>query len=459
MKAIRKIQLLTVVCLMLILAGCSGTTESNELNGSSGSNESNESTDLNNSYPPDETEILWTDFPGGVYRITTGGRHVFSGNYRGQILIDATRNDVVELVLDGFRLYNPNGPAIYAPRSRRVEIVLSDGTVNTVTDGVHLDREANSAIYIQHDLIISGRGVLNVTGNYGSGIRSQDYLTIRNGVINVTSVGDALRGRDGVIIEDGVFTLNAEGDGVHSNNDTNPARGFITINGGTFDITAKDDGIQAVTAVTINGGDLNITVGDDGITSDNSISITGGSINIIDSTEGIESQNITISGGIINVNSRDDGINARNTASNQNVFIRISGGYINVHSQRDGLESDGNIYLTGGVLNISGLTNRRSEGNFIINGGNFVNTGNEITISDQSIQPIIIASFNQRQLSGTVIEIKDAGGSVLLSYTAPQHFIISAFSSPDFITGETYSLYINGTRTMGTVLDRIITNF
>ena len=72
------------------------------------------------------------DFADGVFRITNGGSYVFSGAYEGQILIDATKKDIVELVLDGAALHNPSGgPAILALCSKRVELILSKGTVNT----------------------------------------------------------------------------------------------------------------------------------------------------------------------------------------------------------------------------------------------------------------------------------------------------------------------------------------
>ncbi len=138
-------------------------------------------------------------FSNGIFRITTGGRYVLSGKHEGQVLIQATRNDVVELVLDNLTLHNPNGPAIYAPRSQKVELILADGSASTISDGKHPNDENNAVIFIQHDLIISGNGTLNITGNFQHGIRAQDTLTVKGGVINIKASGDALRGRDAVI--------------------------------------------------------------------------------------------------------------------------------------------------------------------------------------------------------------------------------------------------------------------
>ncbi|MCL2242991.1 MAG: carbohydrate-binding domain-containing protein [Treponema sp.] len=420
---------------------------------------------------------LRSGFINGVYRISSGGRYTFSGEHTGQILIEAARNDVVELVFDGLTLHNPNGPAILAPRSRNVEIILNSGTINTISDGKHPNDETNAAIYIQHNLTFSGNGTLNVNGNYHHGIRTQDTLTVKSGVYNIKAAGDALRGRDAVIIENGSFTLTAGGDGIQSNNDTNPDRGFITINGGTFVINSGDDGIQAEKNITINNGNIGITAKDDGITTNGSILITGGVINITDSYEGLEGLNVTITGGDITILARDDGINARDGETvnmgwgrpmmrrplNENIFVRITGGNINVQAYRDGIDSNNNIFLEGGALYISGPSRGMEgaidcDGVFLITGGKLVTAGSVINLSGQSTQPALLAGFNQNMPSGAIIEIRDSGGNSLLRYAAKNAFSMSAFTSPDFTIGQTYSLFINNEKVNDITLNSTITN-
>ncbi|MCL2244970.1 MAG: carbohydrate-binding domain-containing protein [Treponema sp.] len=417
------------------------------------------------------------EFTDGIARITTGGRYILSGEHEGQILIEATRRDLVQLILDGATLNNPNGQAIFAPRSLGVELILADGTVNNISDGVYKDEENNAAIFIQHDLIISGTGVLNVTGNYHHGIRTQDFLTINGGTFQITAAGDALRGRDGVIINDGTFTLKAEGDGIQSNNDSNPEYGYITINGGTFDIRASDDGIQGETNVTINGGNFQITAADDGITSNGPVLITGGDINIANCYEGIEGLNVTITGGNISINARDDGINARDGNAvtdfrgrpmmrgpvNPDIYVRITGGTINVNARGDGIDSNNNIFLEGGTLLVSGPSMGMEgavdlDGVFLITGGKLVTAGSVLNVSRQSTQPFLYVTFNQQFPAGVNIEIRDAKNNTLLNYAALTSFRISAFTSPDFIIGETYSVFINNQKTTDVTLGSVITS-
>ena len=419
-------------------------------------------------------------FSNGIFRITDSGRYVFAGKYEGQILIETDRDDVVELVLEGLTLHNPNGPAIFAPRSRRVELILADGTTNTISDGRHPNDDTNAVIYIQHDLIISGNGTLNVKGDFHHGIRAQDYLIVRGGIINVTAVGDALRGRDGVIIENGTFTLTAGGDGIQSNNNSNPERGFITINGGIFAIKAGDDGLQAETNLTINGGDFTISAVDDGMTTKGPVLITGGTIRVTESYEGIEGLNITITGGDISVFAKDDGINARehrgNTsmrgrfmmrgAVNDNVFIRFAGGNIHVvvpDGDTDGIDSNGHIFLEGGTLHLSGPSRIMagaidSDGAFVVTGGELITAGSIESIDANSTQPIFHTAFNSQYPSGSVIEAKDVSGRTLLEHTAGIAFSMAGFTSQHFSVGETYSIYINNEKVQDITLNSIVTN-
>jgi len=424
-------------------------------------------------------------FSNGMFRITSAGKYVLSGKQEGQVFIQAGKNDVVELVLDNLTLHNPNGPAIYAPRAKRVELILLDRTVNTISDGKHANDNSNdnsAVIFVQNDLVISsngtGNGTLNITGNFQHGIRAQDNLTIKSGVYNIKTAGDALRGRDSVIVEAGTFSLTAGGDGIQSNNDVNAERGYVTINGGTFTINAGDDGIQAETTLTINGGSLTMTVKDDGITTKGSVLITGGTIRITECYEGIEGLNVTIKGGDIDIFSRDDGINAREYVEtttnvrgrftmghrpiNENIYVRITGGNIHVYALTDGIDSNNNVFLEGGTLRISGPSMGMEgaidfDGTMLISGGTLVTAGSVTSVSAQSKQPAVIVGYNQPQSSGALIEIRDSSGKTILDYTAKTSFYMSAFSSPDLVIGKTYSLYVNRQKVQDITLSSLVT--
>jgi len=494
------------------------------------------------------------DFTGKTLTISQAGTYMLSGTLAdGQVLINAGRNDVVNLALNGVSLHNETGPAIYAPRSGKVVLFLEAGVTNTVSDGAAYaasgDDEPNAAIFVQDNLSIAGGGTLAVTGSYRHGIRSQDVLAVTGGVINVNAAGDALRGRDGVAIMNGSFTLTAGGDGIQSNNSSGDAMGFVLIHGGAFDIKAKNDGIQAASSLTITdgvfritsgggsaaapvrannprgwggrqapaatavtesmkalkavkqiyivGGDftidaeddgvhsnggvlitagrLSIRTGDDGIHADTAVEITGGDIVIPASYEGIEGTSVTISGGNISIIASDDGINAadgdENAAPwgrpmgrgrvNENLFVRVTGGTIDITAGHDGIDSNGNLFLDGGTLKISGPSQGMEgaidfDGSFIITGGELITAGSVININE-STQPVVLVAYTRQLASGSVIAIRDSSGNTILEYTSRNACTISAFTSPAFEIGKTYSLFINGQKRIDIAINDTLT--
>ena len=485
------------------------------------------------------------EFSNGLLTINQAGTYVLSGNLNnGRILTNVTRTDTVRFVLNGVYLHSETGPVIHAPRSREIIIILEEGTENTINDGIHSrNEEHNSAIFVQHDLIIQGNGTLTVNGNYRHGIRAQDFLTLESGRINVTALGHAIRGRDGVIINNGILTLNAGDDGIQSNNPNSEDVGYITITGGTFDIRAANDGIQAESTLSISGGTFNIVTGggnanappraidfggrggldrrggfqlpqtqtgesesmkglkartllyvsdgnftidaaddgihsdsdihiaggtfviktgDDGIHADSNILISGGNINILESYEGIEGITITITGGNIRVFARDDGMNAAGSRSLNDMFIRITGGNIDVYALRDGIDSNGHIFLENGALRVSGPSMIMEgaidlDGQFIVTGGELITAGSVQTVSSNSTQPVILLSYSRQHPSGALISIRDRNGNTLLEYTSETAFSYSGLTSPNFRTGETYTLFINGSKETDIQLGSTIT--
>ena len=504
-------------------------------------------------------------FANGVLSITRAGTFLLSGTLtNGQVLIDATKNDLVRLVLNDVSLHNENGPAIYAPQADKVVIILADGTQNTVSDGAAYaatgEDDPNAAIYVQDDLSITGGGQLIVTGSYKHGIRAQDHLVITSGTINVTAAGDALRGRDGVTIQDGIFTLVTGGDGIQSNNANSEDVGFIIINGGTFDIQAKNDGIQAESALTVTGGTFNILTGggsanaptraedfrggmggrpgqgqtttttteeesasmkalkagklvyitggtftvdaeddavhsngdvlikagkmtlktgDDGIHADAATIITGGTIHIPVCYEGIEGLSVTISGGDISVIAGDDAINAAGGvdsmsqwggpmggdrfAANGDIFIRISGGNLDLYAPYDGIDSNGNVFLEGGMVKVSGPSQSMDgavdlDGTMLVTGGELITAGSVVNVSSESTQPTLLVSYTQQQVSGSVITVADAKGNTILSYTSAIAYTMSGFTSPSFAIGETYTLSIDGVKKTDVTLTGAVTS-
>lgn len=69
--------------------------------------------------------------------ITAGGTYILSGNYKGQIKINANE-ETVNLVLDNVSITNDSSSAIYIEQAKKVITTLAEGTKNSLSDGKEL---------------------------------------------------------------------------------------------------------------------------------------------------------------------------------------------------------------------------------------------------------------------------------------------------------------------------------
>lgn len=308
----------------------------------------------------------------GTVTISSAGTYVLSGNFSGQILVSATNQDKIHLILNGVKIKN-EGSALYIEQADKTIVTLAAGTTNTLTDSTNYtfatgENEPDATLFSKDDLTLNGTGTLGVTGNYKNGIRGKDDVIITGGTYNITAKNTAIKAKDGLSIAAGNFDLTtSEGDGLQTNNSTDTDKGWIAIDGGTFKIDAGRDGIQAETnlsirtatmtiktaagatstdldteesykglkagkamhvddgnftinsaddamhsndTITIDGGTWTLATGDDGIHADNELTLNDGDITVSHSYEGYESAVITFNGGTHVIYSFDDGVNA-----------------------------------------------------------------------------------------------------------------------------------------------------
>jgi len=205
---------------------------------------------------------------GGTVTITQAGTYVLMGTLtKGQILIDAPKNDLVRIVLNGVNITADKNAAIYAASADKLLIILADGTKNTITDVgsyVYADTEKgepDAAIFSKCDLTINGTGTLIVNGNFKNGIKTKDDLIIISGTFIINATNNGLHGKDSVTIVDGKFDIKAGNDGIQSSNNEDDTKGWVDIKSGVYNITSAFDGIQAETDLTISSGAFNIITG------------------------------------------------------------------------------------------------------------------------------------------------------------------------------------------------------
>ncbi|MFC2486144.1 MAG: carbohydrate-binding domain-containing protein [Rothia dentocariosa] len=228
----------------------------------------------------------------GTLTITKAGTYKLSGEYQGQIKVEAADSDAVRLVLDNANITNSSGAALNVVNADEVILYSASGTTNTISDGADYtatgEDDPDAVVYSKADLTIAGEGTLKVNGNHEDGIHTSDGLVIASGTLEVNAANTGIKGKDYVDILGGTINVTAQQDGIKSTNDSDEGQGWTRLSNGTVTVNAGDDGFKASRVVEISGGSLTVEQSD----------------------EGIEAQYINVSGGDVNVTSADDGMNA-----------------------------------------------------------------------------------------------------------------------------------------------------
>ena len=399
----------------------------------------------------------------GTVRITEAGTYMVSGKLEnGSIVVDADKNSMVYLILNGVEITNPNGAAIYGKKAEKLVITLAEGTTNVLTDSEEYvfeegEDEPDATLFAKQDLLITGKGELIVQAKYGDAIKGKDALYLFDGSYKITAEDEGITGKDLLYIQNGTYVINAVGDALKASNDTDTTLGNLVIENGTFTISSEDDGIHAENGLVISGGDITITK----------------------SYEGIEGAFINIYGGNISIVSSDDGINAAGGSSdttqamfgfgmsNSNYEMNFHGGTIYVDAAGDGLDANGKISMDGGTLVVYGTESGANgaldyDTGFAVNGGTLLVTGSSAMAQSpdtSSTQNTISAVFSSVQNAGSEVAVTAADGTELCKITIPKKFQQFVYSSADVKTGETYTLSVNGEAQLEGAVESVITYF
>ena len=307
--------------------------------------------------------------------ITSEGVYVISGQASEvTIYVEAGEENKVQIVLDSATISNESRPAIYVKSADKVFVTTTDsdntlevtGTFETAASSIDSKEETtnlDAVIFSKDDLVISGVGTLNISSS-DNAVTSKDTLKITGSTINVSCTGSAFEAHDAIEVADGTINIASCNDGLHAENDEDDSVGYIYICGGTFNITASDDALHATTIVQIDSSNINLT-----------------------GAECIEGTYIQINGGDITINASDDGINAASKSSEYTPTFEMNDGTLKVTmgaGDTDGIDSNGNIYVNGGTIDVSGQSTFDYDGTAQYNGGTIIENGTETnTISNQ----------------------------------------------------------------------------
>ena len=429
-------------------------------------------------------------------------------------------NSDVKLTLNGLELTSAKSAAINVQNKKILYLHLEEGTTNVICDAesqsdesyypegvVADDEKRNGATYCKGSVVVSGSGILSLTGKKKHGISVKSSLTIRpGGTLAINDVKDNCVKAEGitvlggylwaktsaeagkclssdadVTVKGGQIKLYTSGGSVYEEdeNDTSSPAGvkadgnIYIYNGEMLCISTGEGGkgLNADGGITMDDGIVNVVTSGGksvynaaldldsspkGVKADGEITINGGLLNIqvtgrSDGSEGLESKSkITVNGGEVFVYAYDDAINV---GGDSPVGMEINGGKIFAFADNnDGIDSNGKLWVNGGLVIASGsgapeegLDCDRSQ-NFIVTGGTLIGTGGAaISTSSSSTQRSVIYNGIQAK-TGELFVITDAEGNPVLKYELPRTIngMSLFFSSPDIKSGGTYTVYSGG---------------
>ena len=438
----------------------------------------------------------------GTITITSGGTYRLTGEYSGQVKIEAAKTDTVRLVLDNAKITNSTGAAINVVSAGEAIIYTASGTANTVADEANYtatgDDDPDAAIYSTANLTLTGEGSLSVKGAYEEGIHTTGGLVIASGTLEVNAANTGIKGKDYVDITGGIVNVTAAQDGIKSTNTDDESMGFTRLSAGSVTVSAGDDGLKAPHTLEISGGTLNIEK----------------------SNEGIEAQYINILDGDVTVNSTDDGINASlkdsssdtssdttsgtaaagqqtqqnqngqaqqapagggaapggsqgSTGQNQNMpqpptdgtmpgggggtfevvdaAINISGGTVTVNAEGDGIDSNGTATFSGGTVTVNGPVaggNNAldSNGDLLLNGGT-VTAGSTADMfeapSSASTSGYLKITDSSALTQGSTVQVTDSSGTVVANYKITTSGVqLVLVSNKNIVKGQSYTVSV-----------------
>ena len=289
------------------------------------------------------------------------GIYLISGTAENaSVIVDADDQAKVQLVLDGAAIENDSTPCVYVREADKVFLTTAGDSSLSVTGTFEADGDVNTdgAVFSRCDLTLNGTGTLTVSST-DNGVVCKDDLKVTGGSYIIEAGSKAVEANDSIRIDGGSLTLTAGTDGLHAENDDDDSLGYIYIGSGSLTIYAGDDAVHAQSAAQFDGGSTEIYAG-----------------------EGIESTYIQINDGEISIQASDDGVNAGWKSSAYPTAIEINGGSLTVvmgSGDTDGIDSNGDLYINGGTVDVTGGSTFDCDGVSQYNGGTIIVNGQQVS--------------------------------------------------------------------------------
>jgi trimeric autotransporter adhesin len=369
--------------------------------------------------------------------------------------------------MKGVSITNTVGPAINIQSTKKATIRILPGTTNTLIDGTTYTtstEDQKGTFFSEGQLLFSGTGTLNITGNSKHALVADDYISISEANIIIKgAVSDGIHAKDYFVMESGNVSIVSSSDGITASD------GYVALNGGAITVNCVDDGIAATytgtdTKITpyvlIKGGVINVTTtgekgnaiksesyttissgaevitlsvsgrGSKGIKTTGDFTLNTGTVRIntsgvafyattdadITAPAGINcDKNLSIKGGNLTINTtgmggKGIGVDGTSTISGGNTNINVTGAKYTysstLSSDPKGFKTDGTFVMNGGDLTVSATDDGiKSDKSITVNNGNI-----NVTKSFEGMESIII------NIAGGVTNLTATNDGINTSY-------------------------------------------
>ena len=347
---------------------------------------------------------------------SSDGEFYMSGSYKATIELNGLTLTNVTPVYSGAAVHIQNG--------KRIKVKVATGTTNTLVDAASGSQKG--CLYIKGHAEFAQKGTLNITGNVKHGIKTGEYVTLKNATINVISAaGDGINCAEYFLMQSGSITISGtQDDGIQCDLDGETSTGETTdhededsgniyIEGGTLDITvtaAAAKGIKADGDMKISDGDITIKTTGGGawdsddkktkasscLSADGNMTISGGTLNLTSTGAGGKGLNVdgdyTATGGTLTIKTSGNAVVASSsgsisTVSSSQQLDRYGSDY---KSSPKGIKVDGAILVSDQA--VISVTTSGAGGEGIESKTSINITGGQVTVnaSDDAIN----ASYN-----------------------------------------------------------------
>ena len=342
---------------------------------------------------------------------STDGEFYMSGSYKATI------------ELNGLTLTNAtpvySGAAVHIQNGKRIKVKPITGTTSTLVDAATGSQKG--CLYIKGHAEFAQKGTLNVTGNVKHGIKTGEYMTLKNATINVTSaVGDGINCAEYFLMESGTVNISGtQDDGIQCDIDGDASTGETTdhededsgniyLQGGTVNITVTANaakGIKGEGEMIISSGDITVKTSGGGVWdsdkvktkasaclgADGNMTISGGTMNLTSTGAGGKGINVdgsfTATGGTLTIKTSGNAVVASSngtlsTVTSSQQLDRYKSDY---KSSPKGIKIDGAIIISDNA--VISVTTTGAGGEGIESKTNINITGGQVTVnaSDDAI--------------------------------------------------------------------------